>query len=87
MRASDPTTAAKQVSKISVASGGTPLAATAFKTLPIGAHPPQVNIRENNAPAHNYNAPQAVPHVMHPNSGIGMPTSGSPIVVHVPGVK
>lgn len=86
MRASDPTTAAKQVSKISVASGGTPLAAAAFKPLPLGGHPPQVSNRASGAPVQAFHG-AAVPHMVHPNSGIGLPASGSGMTVHVKGVK
>lgn len=76
MRASDPTTAAKQVSKISVASGGTPLASAAFKPLPLEPHTPQVSTRASGAPVNHFQA-QAVPHMVHPNSGVGLPTGGA----------
>lgn len=87
MRATQPTVASAAISKVPPMSGGTPLDTAAFKPLPIPGHTPQMNIRENNAPVNHFNAPGALPHMMHPNSGVGGPSSGSPMTVHVPGVK
>lgn len=87
MRASDPATAAKQISRVPLASGGTPLAEAAFKPLPIPGHTRQASIRENNAPINHFQSSGSVPHMIHPNSGVGMPKVGSPMKIHVPGVK
>lgn len=87
MRASDPTTASKNVSKIAVASGGTPLASAAFKPLPIGPHTPQVSVRAQNGPVNHFQSPQALPHMVHPNSGVGTPSVGHPMKIHVAGIK
>lgn len=73
MRASDPTTAAKQISRVPQASGGTPLANAAIKPLPIAAHTPQVSVRQNGAPVNHFQATQALPHMIHPQSGVGSP--------------
>lgn len=87
MRATDPTTAAKEVSKISVAGGGTPLATAAFKPMAVPTHAAGPSVRAGNAPLAHVASSVAPPHMIHPNSGVGVPTSGSPRVVHVPGVK
>jgi len=53
--------------------GGTPLADAAFKPLPIPDHTPQKNIRANNAPVNHFQATQALPHMLHPQNGVGTP--------------
>jgi hypothetical protein len=55
--------------------GGTPLADAAFKPLPIPGHPPQKNVRANNAPVNHFQATQALPHMIHPQNNVGMPMS------------
>lgn len=53
--------------------GGTEPGLAAVKPLPLGAHPPQINVRSAGQPINRFQSPQALPHVVHPNSGIGMP--------------
>jgi len=77
MRATDPTTAAKQVSKIAIASGGTPIAIAAFKPLPIPGHTPQVSVRASNAPVNHFQSSGAIPHMVHPSNGVGGPHIGA----------
>lgn len=79
MKASQPTMASEDTgAQISGgAAGGTPLAQAAFKPLPIPGHTPQVSVRQHGAPTNKFQAVQALPHVIHPNSGVGTPMKGA----------
>lgn len=55
------------------AAGGTPLAQAAFKPLPVPGHTPQVSVRAHGAPVNKFQAVQALPHVIHPQNGVGLP--------------
>lgn len=76
-RATDPTTASKTVARVSANVGGTPLATAAFKPLPLGGHTPQVSVRASNAPVNHFQSAGALPHMVHPNSGVGSPHVGA----------
>lgn len=59
--------------------GGTPLAAAGFKPLPIPGHTPQTDVRQHNAPVNHFQAPAALPHMVHPSSGVGTPHIAAPM--------
>lgn len=75
MKASMPTTAGDMTTS-SIAggfAGGTEPALAATKPLPLGAHPPQINIRSAGQPINRFQSPQALPHMVHPATGLGAP--------------
>jgi hypothetical protein len=75
LKAYSPTTAGDMTSS-SVGggfAGGVEPQLAAEKPLPLGAHPPQVNIRAGGAPVNHFQTIQALPHMVHPQSGLGMP--------------
>jgi hypothetical protein len=53
--------------------GGTEPALAATKPLPLGAHPPQVNVRSAGQPINKFQSPAALPHMIHPQNMIGLP--------------
>lgn len=81
MKAYTPTTAGAMTGS-SIAggmAGGTPIASAQIKPLPIGAaavKAPHVNIRGENAPVNHFQTPAALPHMIHPSNGVGMPEGG-----------
>ena len=44
--------------------------------LPIDREPPKVSVRSANQPVNNFASPQALPHMIHPARGFGVPKVG-----------
>lgn len=74
MRSSRPTTAEAMTSSSianKLVSGPRPVGIPS--PVPVDISPPKVSVRSSGAPVNHFAAPQALPHMIHPTRGFGVP--------------